>query len=101
MSMTVVVARNVSSRMRGLLASSLLEIGPGIYTGARINSAVRQRVWKVMQEWFPAETDASVVMIYDDPSVPCGQSVELLGVPPLDLVNVDGLVLARRPLAST
>lgn len=45
MPMTVVVTRNVSDRVRGFLSSSMLELAPGVYSGARMSSAVRQRVW--------------------------------------------------------
>lgn len=95
--MTVVVTRNVSDRIRGFLASSMLEIGPGIYVGARLTVAVRNRVWGVLESWFP-ETDASIVMVWDDRSVPGGHAVKVLGVPPIDLVELDGIVLARRSI---
>ena len=96
-SMTVVVTRNVSDRVRGFLASSMLELAPGVYSGARLSPAVRDRIWKVLDEWFPMETEASIVMLWDDHQAPGGQAVRVLGVPPVDLVEVDGLILARRP----
>ncbi len=34
--------------------------------------------------------DSSVVMVWRDFSVPAGQSLRVLGVPPIDLVEVDG-----------
>lgn len=96
MPMTVVVTRNVSDRVRGFLSSSMLELAPGVYSGARMSSAVRQRVWGVLEDWFPAEVDASIVMVWQEPQVPGGQQVRLLGAPPVDLVEMDGVVLARR-----
>ncbi len=95
--MTVVVTRNVSDRMRGFLASSMLELGPGVYSSPNLSSAVRQRVWNVVEDWFYAEGDASVIMLWREPGVPGGQAVAVLGVPPVDLVEMDGLLLARRP----
>ena len=50
--MTVVVTRNVVDRFRGFLASCMLEVAPGVYTAPRMNAAVRNRVWLVMEEWF-------------------------------------------------
>lgn len=97
MSMTVVVTRNVSSRVRGFLASAMLELAPGVYSAPRISPAVRERVWTVLEDWFPNERDASAVMIWQDREVPGGQAARVLGSPPIDFVNVDGLVLARRP----
>lgn len=96
MSMTVVVTRNVSQRVRGFMASAMLEIGPGIYLGARISTAVRERVWSVLQEWLPVEPDAAVIMVWNDRERPCGLAVQTIGSAPIDLVEVDGLILARR-----
>lgn len=98
MSMTVVVTRNVSDRIRGFLASSMLELGPGVYSAPRLSVTVRERVWDVVSEWFLLEREASVVMVWADPKMPGGQSVKVLGVPPVELVEVDGMIVTRRPL---
>ena len=97
MSQTVIVTRNVSDRIRGFLASSLLELVPGVYCGARMTPPVRQRIWDVLEGWFLAERDASIVMVWREPSVPGEQAVRILGAPPVDLVEHEGIVLARRP----
>ncbi len=39
-------------------------------------------------------------MLWYEPSMPGGQQVRVLGSPPLDLVELDGVVLTRRPLPS-
>lgn len=97
MPMTVIVTRNVSPRIRGFLASSMLELAPGVYSGARMSPAVRQRIWTVLEDWFPEEKDedAGIVMLWHEPSKPGGQDVRFLGTPPLDLVELDGVVLTR------
>ena len=94
--MTVIVTRNVADRIRGFLASSMLEVAPGVYSGARQSPAVRERIWGVLQAWFLAEADASIVMVWSEPSMPGGQAVNVLGVPPVELVEVDGIALTRR-----
>jgi len=96
MSMTVVVTRNVSDRIRGFLASSMLELAPGVYSGARLSPAVRDRIWSVLEGWFLAEVDASIVMVWQEANMPGGQAVKSLGTPPVDLVELDGVVLAKR-----
>lgn len=96
MSMTVVVTRNVSARVRGFVASVMLEVAPGVYSAPRISPAVRQRVWNVLRDWFANERDASIVMLWQDRDQPGGQAVVALGVPPIKLVDVDGLLLAMR-----
>lgn len=97
MPMTVIVTRNVSPRIRGFLASSMLELAPGVYSGARMSPAVRQRIWTVLEDWFPEEKDedAGIVMLWHEPSKPGGKDVRFLGTPPLDLVELDGVVLTR------
>jgi len=94
--MTVVVTRNVSDRIRGFLASSMLELAPGVYSAPRQSPAVRQRVWDVLTDWFQLEQEAAIVMTWQDPTVPAGQAVLTLGLPPIDLVELDGIVLSRR-----
>jgi CRISPR-associated protein Cas2 len=102
--MTVVVTRNVAPRFRGFLASVMLEIAPGVYTGPRISRNVRERVWKVMTEWFDAgattgghpEDQASIVMTWLDREAPGGQAVETLGVPARRLIDADGIMLVQR-----
>lgn len=100
MSMTVIVTRNVTPRVRGFLASAMLELAPGVYSAPRISPAVRERVWKVLADWFPHEQDASIVMVWQERDVPGGQAVRTLGTPPIEFVEVDGLYLARRPATS-
>lgn len=99
--MTIVVTRNVSNRIRGFLASSMLELAPGVYSGARLSPAVRNRIWSVLVDWFSAETDASIVMVWREPQMPGGQSVLCLGTPPLELVELDGVVLTKKPTAES
>lgn len=99
MPMTVVVTRDVSARFRGFLASCMLEVAPGVYTAPRMNPAVRTRVWSVLEEWFAAEScTGSIVLTWSAPELRGGQAVRTLGVPPIELVDVDGLVLAARRL---
>lgn len=99
MAMTVVVTRNASARIRGFLASSMLEVAPGVYSGARLSPAVRERIWSVLGDWFPDETEETgIVMLWQEPRMPGGQAVKTLGTPPLDLVEMDGVVLTRKDL---
>lgn len=94
--MTVVVTRNASSRMRGFLASCMCEIAPGIYTSPRMNAAVRERVWEVMERWCSHADDMAVVMTWPDHRLPGGQVIRTLGVPRTEVVDVDGIPMARR-----
>ncbi len=96
MAMTIVVTRNVPARFRGFLASCMCEIAPGVYTAPRLNKAVRERVWAVLEDWFRNDGDQSIVMTWRDPKQVGGQQVEMLGLPRHQLSDHDGVFLTRR-----
>jgi len=99
--MTVVVTRNVSARVRGFLASVMLELAPGVYAGLRISPAVRSRVWQVLEQWFTHESQASIIMLWPDKEIPGGLEVNTLGTPPVKLADVNGILLSQRPIRHT
>lgn len=96
MPMTIIVTRNVSDRTRGFLASSMLELSAGVYSAPRLSAAVRERIWTVLENWWPFETDASIIMVWAENKVPVGQAVQTLGLPPIELLEIDGIVLANK-----
>lgn len=97
MPMTVVVTRDVAPRFRGFLASSMLEIEPGVYTSPDMSVAVRERVWRVLTEWFGELGGGSIIMTWRDPQASAGQNLAVLGIPPMSLIEQDGMILVRRP----
>jgi CRISPR-associated protein Cas2 len=74
----------------------MLEIGPGVYTAPRMARGVRDRVWAVLEEWFTEVGSGSIVMTWNDPALPGGQRVMVLGAPPCDLIRYDGIYLAQK-----
>ncbi len=104
MPMTLVVTSNVAPRFRGFLASVMLEIAPGVYTGPRMTKSVRDRIWTVLEDWHGSlhampkegEGSASIVMTWRDKNATGGQSVSTLGLPHKTLVDVDGILLVKR-----
>lgn len=98
MPMTVVVTRDVKDRFRGFLSSTMLEIAPGVYTAPRMSVAVRERVWSILQEWFHDLGGGSIVMTWQDHREPAGQAVATLGLPPISLVDHEGVILSKSPL---
>lgn len=97
MTMTLVITRNVPDRTRGFLASAMCEVTVGVYSLSGMSAGVRDRVWKVMEEWFDATyaPDSAVVMTWPDAKAPGGQAFRTLGVPKVDLHEHDGMVLVR------
>lgn len=98
MPMTVVVTRDVPARFRGFLASVMLEIAPGVYTGPRMSRAVRDRVWRVLTDWHSHLPRGGIVMTWYDSTLPGGQGVQMLGVPRRWLIEHDGIFLSHRHL---
>ncbi|MBF0423370.1 MAG: type I-E CRISPR-associated endoribonuclease Cas2 [Magnetococcales bacterium] len=98
--MTVVVTRDVADRFRGFLASCMLEIAPGVYTSPQLNSRVREKIWVVLQEWFTQLGGGSILMTWYEKRSSGSQQIRCLGIPPVELVDADGLILSRRPLTS-
>ena len=96
MPMTVMITTKVSGRIRGFVASCMCELAPGVYTSPRMNAAVRERVWRVMESWFDDFRDGSVLMTWPSNRKLGGQEVLSLGLPQVDLVELDGIYLARR-----
>jgi CRISPR-associated protein Cas2 len=74
----------------------MLELVPGVYSAPVLSPAVRERIWAVLVSWWPHEKEASLVMVWYEAGLPGKQAVRVLGAPPVDLVLVDGVVLARR-----
>ncbi len=97
MTMTLVITRNVPERFRGFLASVMCEVTLGVYSSPKMSAGVRDRVWKVMEEWFDATfaPDTAVVMTWPDTKSAGGQAFRTLGVPKVDLQEHDGMVLVR------
>jgi len=96
MPMTALVTRDVAARYRGFLASVMPEIAPGVYVSPDLNKAVRERIWRVLREWWPSMPGGSVVMAWRDTAASSGLSIEVLGLPPVTLADLDGLLVVRR-----
>ena len=93
--MTVVVTINVAARYRGFLASTMLEIAPGVYTSPNMTKGIRGRVWDVLSGWYAELQQGSIVMTWRDPSAVGGQSIRVLGEAPKEIVDADGIYLVK------
>lgn len=98
--MTIVVTRDVPGRFRGFLASSMLEIAPGVYVAPRMTRGVRERLWNVLSTWYTELQQGAVVMAWRKPGAPGSVGLAFLGEPPKALVEYEGLVLVRREISS-
>ncbi len=98
MPMVVVITRDVESRYRGFLASSMLELAPGLYAHPRMSAGVRGRIWVVLSEWYGILKSGAIVMTWAESAANGGLGLATLGEPPKDIIAHDGLLLVRRPL---
>ena len=81
MPMTVVITRDVEARYRGFLASAMLEVAPGVYVSPDSSAGVRERIWKVLQDWFRSLGNGAVPMIWRDRTAAGGVALRHLGDP--------------------
>ena len=93
--MTVVVTVNVESRYRGFLASTMLEIAPGVYTSPRMTPGIRSRIWDVLSGWYYELGQGSIVMTWRDPAAAGEQRIRTLGAAPKTIVDADGVHLVK------
>lgn len=98
MPMTVVVTNDALPRVRGFLASCMCEIAPGVYTAPRMSQGVRERIWRVLEDWWWSEPAGSILMTWPETRQRGGQQVQALGSPRRDLFCHEGVYLARREL---
>jgi len=95
--MTCVVTRNVAERFRGLLASSMLEIAPGIYVSPRMSVRVREQLWQILGDWSELlASDSGLLMIWPEREHASGLGMKILGWPKAEVMDYEGVFLVRR-----
>ncbi|MBD3277152.1 MAG: type I-E CRISPR-associated endoribonuclease Cas2 [Candidatus Aegiribacteria sp.] len=97
MPMTVIVTTNVAPRIRGFLASCVYEIGPGIYTSPNLTKGVRERIWRVCNDWFVEihGMESSIIMTWRDKNEPGGQGIRSIGAPQRVIIDHEGYLLTK------
>lgn len=98
MSLVVIVTRDVTARFRGFLASVMLEVAPTVYISPRMNSGVRARTWDVLSHWYAEEPQGGIVMVWRDVNEVGCVGIKHLGDRPRELIDVDGVWLAKMML---
>ena len=96
MAMTMVVTRDVEMRYRGFLTSVMLEIAPGVYVAPDLSAGVRDRVWSVLSDWYDALQRGAIVMVWRESTATGALAMVMLGEPPKEIVDADGILLVKR-----
>lgn len=92
----MIVTRDVEARYRGFLTSVMLEVAPGVYVSPRLSAAVRERVWAVLADWWSALGRGSIVMVWRERGAAGELAMKMLGEPPKEIVDADGILLVKR-----
>lgn len=100
MPLCVIVTRDVEARYRGFLGSAMLELSPGVYANPRMTKGVRERIWKVLDDWHQQLRRGSITMCWAEADAPGAIGLATLGEPPKDVVEHEGILLVRRQLSS-
>lgn len=96
MSMTIVVTRDVVERFSGFLASVMPQIAPGVFASPNLSKSVRDRVWKVLDDWWGERPGGSILMVFRDESAPGRLRILALGTPTRELADLDGVLVGKR-----
>lgn len=96
MPMTIVVTRDVPDRYRGFLASVMPEVAPGVYIAPELSKGVRERIWTVLSGWWSTVPGGSIIVAWKDSAATSGLGMNALGIPPVDLVDLDGVMVVKR-----
>lgn len=96
MPMTVIVTRDVADRYRGFLASVMPEVAPGVYVSPELSRGVRERIEAVLTDWWASLPGGSIILAWRDPSASGGLGLTVLGLPPVRLADLDGLLVVHR-----
>jgi len=99
--MTIAVTRDVAPRVRGFLASVMVEVAAGVFAAPRLNPQVRARVLAVLGEWQAELGEGGVTVLWEDRSAPGGLALKTIGRPERQLQVLDGIVLAHTPLEAS
>ena len=88
--MIVVCATATADRFHGFLRSVMLNLHPGVYVSADLDAGSRDRIWRVLEEWWEADGRGTVVMLWRDKAKPSSVDFRTLGVPRRKIVEYDG-----------
>jgi CRISPR-associated protein Cas2 len=92
MAFWVIDLENGSPRVRGALSRWAVEVRAGLYVGTT-SAKTRDAIWKVVR--FEIERDCRAVLLYPSAQRAMGFEARTLGYGRRELVDFDGLQLAR------
>ncbi len=78
--MIVVCAAATADRFHGFLRSVMLNLHPGVYVSADLDTGSRERIWRVLEGWWQADGRGTVVMLWRDKAKPASVDFRTLGM---------------------
>lgn len=88
--MIVICLSDVADRFHGFLRSVMLNPHPGVYVSMDLDAGSRERVWRILQDWWEAEPRGMGIMLWRDPTRPMGVAFRSFGAPKRELVTFCG-----------
>ncbi|CCG07921.1 type I-E CRISPR-associated endoribonuclease Cas2e [Pararhodospirillum photometricum] len=91
--MILICASNTVDRVHGFLRSCMLNPHPGVYVSVTLDAGSRERVWTILEGWWNAEPQGTLLMMYKAKEKPMGLDFRSLGVPKRTVVERDGIYM--------
>ncbi|MFV3076523.1 type I-E CRISPR-associated endoribonuclease Cas2e [Niveispirillum fermenti] len=88
--MIVICLSATADRFHGFLRSTMLNVHPGVYVTMDLDAGSRDRIWRILENWWQSDPQGQAVMIYRDKSKPMEIDFRCLGAPKRDIVDYDG-----------
>lgn len=95
--MIVICLSDTADRFHGFLRSVMLNVHPGVFVSMDLDAGSRDRVWRILEEWWHQDPRGMAVMILRDKTKPMEMDFRVLGSVKRDIVEYDGhYALARK-----
>lgn len=95
--MVIVCVSDPLERVHGFLRSCMLNPHPGVYLSVKLDGGSRDRIWKILVDWWNAEPRGTILMLYNDKKQPMGIAMRSLGAPRRTIESLEGIhVLLRK-----
>jgi len=88
--LVLLCASNVADRFHGFLRSAMLNPHPGVYVAADLDAGSKDRIWRILHDWWHEEPRGTLMILWSDRKSPSGISMEVLGLPKRNIVVYDG-----------
>ena len=94
--MVVICVSDVADRFHGFLRSVMLNPHPGVYVAMDLDAGARDRVWKVIEEWWEAEPRGMGVLIVRNKEKTGMMELKSFGATKREITEYDEIYAVKR-----